>query len=121
MNKENLITRINAVRDAISRKQNLTPLDHMIEGVLMNCTIELDNNKPDGKCANECECWSAAYERGKLDTLKEWEALEPYTDSEGTCSCDNCGTVVGWYPVGCKTPEKLCKYCPECGRAVKWQ
>lgn len=52
--------------------------------------------------------------------LKEQEPVPPDVDSEETCSCGNCGTTVGYYPVGCKTPEKLCKFCPECGRAVKW-
>ena len=52
--------------------------------------------------------------------LKEPEAVEPDTDSEGTCTCGNCGETVGYYPVGCKTPQRLCKFCPECGRRVKW-
>lgn len=33
-----------------------------------------EKEKPNGKCANECECWDAAYERGKQDALKEQEA-----------------------------------------------
>ena len=56
-----------------------------------------------------------------LALLKEQEAVEPDTDSEGTCSCGNCGETVGWFPVGCSTPNKLCKFCPECGQAVKWE
>ena len=55
-----------------------------------------------------------------LDLLKERTALKPYVDSEGTCMCDSCGETVGWYPVGCNTPVKFCKYCPECGRRVDW-
>jgi len=53
--------------------------------------------------------------------LKEQEPVPPDVDSERSCSCGNCGTTVGYYPDGCKTPEKLCKFCPECGRAVKWK
>ena len=53
--------------------------------------------------------------------LKEQKAVEPDTDSEGTCFCGNCGETVGWFPVGCSTPNKLCKFCPECGQAVKWE
>ena len=52
--------------------------------------------------------------------LKEQEPIEPDTDSEGTCSCGNCGTTVGYYPVGCDSPIRSCKFCPECGRAVYW-
>ena len=55
-----------------------------------------------------------------LALLKDQEAVEPDTDSEGTCTCGNCGETVGYYPVGCKTPQQLCKFCPECGRSVKW-
>jgi hypothetical protein len=55
-----------------------------------------------------------------LALLKEQEAVEPDTDSEGTCSCGNCGETVGYYPVGCNVPERLCKFCPECGKAVQW-
>lgn len=56
-----------------------------------------------------------------LAMLKEQKAVEPETDSEGTCSCGNCGETVGWFPVGCSIPNKLCKFCPECGQAVKWR
>lgn len=55
-----------------------------------------------------------------LALLKEQETVPPEVDSEGTCSCGNCGETVGYFPVGFRTPEKLCKYCPECGRKVKW-
>lgn len=54
-----------------------------------------------------------------LVVLKEHEAIEPDVDSEGTCTCGNCGENVGWYPAGSKEPVRLGKYCPECGRAVK--
>ena len=33
-----------------------------------------EQEKPNGKCVNECECWDSAYERGKQDALKEQEA-----------------------------------------------
>lgn len=55
-----------------------------------------------------------------LELLKEQEPVAPDVDSEGTCSCGNCGETVGYFPAGFRTPEKLCKYCPECGRKVKW-
>lgn len=53
--------------------------------------------------------------------LKEQEAVEPDTDSEGTCSCGNCGETVGYYPVGCNNPHKFAMFCPNCGRSVKWE
>ena len=63
----------------------------------------------------------AQWSEDAINLLKEQEAVEPDTDSEGTCTCGNCGETVGYYPVGCKTPQRLCKFCPECGRAVKWK
>ena len=54
------------------------------------------------------------------DLLKKQEAVEPDTSSAATCTCGNCGETVGYYPVGCKTPNRLCRFCPECGQAVKW-
>ena len=59
--------------------------------------------------------------RDALALLKEREPVEPDTDSEGTCSCGNCDETVGYYPVGCNTPQKFCKFCPECGKPVKWE
>ena len=56
-----------------------------------------------------------------LKMLKEQGAIEPDVDSEGSCSCGNCGTTVRYSPAGCSVPEKLCKYCPECGKRVKWE
>ena len=56
-----------------------------------------------------------------IELLKEQKATEPDTDSEGTCTCGNCGETVGYYPVGYNKPKKLCKFCPECGQAVKWE
>lgn len=53
--------------------------------------------------------------------LKEKEAIEPDVDSEGTCTCGNCGENVGWYPVVSKEPVRLCKFCSECGQEVKWE
>lgn len=53
--------------------------------------------------------------------LEKHNAVAPDTDSEGTCTCGVCGETVGYYPAGCNTPDKLCKFCPECGREVKWQ
>ena len=56
-----------------------------------------------------------------LALLKKREAIEPGVYSEGTCTCGNCGTPVGYYPSGCSIPRKLSKYCPNCGREVKWE
>jgi hypothetical protein len=79
----------------------------------------------------ECPYGGKKYERGMgcfwslmsdaLSLLKEQKAVEPDTNSAGTCTCGTCGETVGYYPAGCNIPRKLCKFCPECGRAVKWE
>lgn len=38
---EKLLVRIGNARDAISRKEEQTSLDYMIDGVLMNCSVML--------------------------------------------------------------------------------
>ena len=38
---EKLLARIGTARDAISRKEEQTSLDYMIDGVLMNCSVML--------------------------------------------------------------------------------
>ena len=60
------------------------------------------------------------YVTDAITLLKQQEPVAPDVDSEGTCSCGNCGTTVGYYPVGSNVPDKGCEYCPECGRKVKW-
>lgn len=56
-----------------------------------------------------------------VSILKEQDAVVPDTDSEGTCTYGNCGETVGYYPVGCNNPNTFCKFCPECGKKVKWE
>lgn len=53
--------------------------------------------------------------------LKEQEPVKAVADGEDSYRCDNCGTVVGWAewePGGVE--EVKYKFCPECGRPVKW-
>ena len=79
------------------------------------------------KAYRECEYTVALYcrqdklLRDVLTLLKGQEPVKPDVDSEGTCTCGNCGENVGWYPVGSKEPVMLCKFCSECGQAVKWE
>ena len=52
---EKLLARIGTARDAISRKEEQTSLDYMIDGVLMNCSVMLKEQDEEVK---------AAYRRG---------------------------------------------------------
>ena len=60
-------------------------------------------------------------DRRANELLKEQESIESDIDSEGTCTCGNCGETIGWYPVGCHISNKFCKFCPNCGKQVKWE
>lgn len=53
--------------------------------------------------------------------LKEHEPVKPIDDGEDSYACDKCGEIVGWdaMDVAGIDPVKF-KYCPGCGRKVKW-
>ena len=54
------------------------------------------------------------------ELLKEQEPVKAVADGEDY-RCNNCGTVIGWpgwEPGGVE--EVKDKFCPECGRPVKW-
>lgn len=87
-----LLTRIGAARDAISRKEEQTGLDFMIDGVLMNCAV----------------------------MLKEQEAVKPKkapfpdasrSDGSWYFICGACSKPIDPYD----------KYCRECGKPILWE
>lgn len=91
----------------------------------LECCCNNIKGKDCAVCPYEDESWDtdkcvAELTYQALQLLKEQEAVEPDTNSAGTCTCGNCGETVGYYPAGCKTPKRLCRCCPECGKAVKW-
>lgn len=54
--------------------------------------------------------------------LKAQEPVKAISDGEDSYMCNNCGTVIGWAewePGGIE--EVKYKFCPECGKAVKWE
>ena len=101
----------------------------MVCKALQQCTMPSDSEGYDTQCSDcpyfDPDCSVRVCKQqlcgDALELLKEQEAVEPDKDSEGTCSCGNCGETVGYYPVGCNTPNKFCKFCPECGKSVKWE
>lgn len=85
-------------------------------------TGEFYDNKTSEKTLRHCveqELEDAGFDVD-VELLKEHNAVKPDTDFEGNVSCGNCGTTVGYYPVGCSVPEKFCRFCPECGQEVEW-
>ena len=64
--------------------------------------------------------WDAV--REALALLREQEPQEPhYCEADDSWSCGNCGETVGYseFNPGGIDPVRN-KYCPECGRKVKW-
>lgn len=56
-----------------------------------------------------------------VELLKEQDPVKAVADGEDSYMCNNCGTVIGWAewePGGIE--EVKYKFCPECGKAVKW-
>ena len=79
------------------------------------------------KCPYSDECWidslyGISHLAGDaLALLKEQEPVKAVADGEDSFICNNCGTVIGWdawEPGGVE--EVKDKFCPECGRPVKW-
>ena len=56
-----------------------------------------------------------------LELLKEQEPVKPIDDGDDSYVCDNCGETVGWEELDVFgiDPVKY-KFCPGCGRRVKW-
>lgn len=54
------------------------------------------------------------------ELLKEQEAVEPTINEDGEAYCI-CGENVGIIPNSKSLPSVRLKYCPECGRRMKWE
>ena len=96
-----------------------------MEKLLADALVLLkEQEKPNGKCVNECECWDSAYERGKQDVLKGQEAEWVEDKQDEHCrliKCSNCGLT---FIVGNNIPYDEWiedrNYCRRCGaRMVK--
>ena len=56
-----------------------------------------------------------------LELLKEKEPVEPKLVGVNTWTCSKCGTLLGWEDFSQSGLELISyKYCPGCGRKVKW-
>jgi hypothetical protein len=78
------------------------------------------------KCPYHNKKYAYCFEKNKLmqdalALLKEQEAIKPYAQGDGSYACNNCGETVGWEEMNCGGISLVkYKYCPECGRVVKW-
>ena len=65
-----------------------------------------------------------AYIDDGAELLKEHEAVKPIKPiyhGDDSYTCDNCGETVGWEEMACCGIDQVkFKYCPGCGRKVKW-
>ena len=56
-----------------------------------------------------------------MPTADVAESIKPYAEGDGSFACNNCGETVGWEELNCGGISLVkYKYCPECGKAVKW-
>jgi endogenous inhibitor of DNA gyrase (YacG/DUF329 family) len=47
--------------------------------------------------------------------------IKPIYQGDDSYLCDNCGEIVGWEEMACCGIDQVkFKYCPGCGKAVKW-
>ena len=58
---EKLLVRIGTARDAISRKEEQTSLDYMIDGVLMNCSVMLKEQQKQLEKYHEADTFLEAH------------------------------------------------------------
>ena len=56
-----------------------------------------------------------------IELLKAQEPVKPIFAGQDDWICGNCGETVGWEQLSNYGLDKVKhKYCPECGKAVKW-
>lgn len=56
-----------------------------------------------------------------IHCIEESEPINPIALSNNTYMCDNCGETIGWGKMNCGINMVKYKYCPDCGRKVKWE
>jgi hypothetical protein len=94
---EKLLARIGTARDAISRKDEQTSLDYMIDGVLMNCYVMLKE--------------------------QEAEAVKPHYNARTNwyeCGVCKYSMTSGMHCRNEVVPAFKVGFCAKCGHAVKW-
>lgn len=106
---EKLLVRIGTARDAISRKEEQTSLDYMIDGVLMNCSVMLKEQQ------------ETIEGLGVLQ--KVMETVEPVPDyNVRYWRCPKCNWLLtAMIDDQCSIPSRRDNYCSSCGRPLKWQ
>lgn len=93
--------------------------DKVIKG--LECCI-LRNPDDHARCS-QCPYESNCVNRLKIDALEllkeQDEPLVPIRNADNELLCRNCGVMVG-YINRFNNRTLVSKYCPECGRMVKW-
>ena len=88
----------------------MTEREQIIEG-LLDVVADLS------PFAGDHEDWMKVHRAIKY--LKE--SVKPYAQGDDSFACGNCGETVGWEELNCGGISMVkYKYCPECGRAVRW-
>lgn len=57
----------------------------------------------------------------KMPTAIQGENVKPIDKGDDSYACDKCGEIVGWEELDCAGIDPVrFKFCPGCGRKVKW-
>ena len=64
---------------------------------------------------------SALKSKNVAPTVDDTESIKHYAQGDGSYACNNCGETVGWEEMNCGGISLVkYKYCPECGRRMRW-
>ena len=91
-------------------------IDEII-GYFELCSLNAD---PTGKAKRKFEQYIKCL-NDLSKTMEEQEPVKPIDQGDDSYVCDNCGETVGWEEMACFGIDQVkFKYCPGCGRKVKW-
>lgn len=116
MDRERVIRAVDSCFDYwLDQHRNLHPLELETVRQFKAEAIALlkEQEKPNGKCVNECECWDSAYERGKQDALKEQEARWISVPHKRARICSHCEADEPYKFAD--DDAEVYEYCPHCG------
>ena len=96
------------------REKVIKELEGCISGVAcFECPYFYEESRTNGSCITKVEV-------DALELLKEQEPVKPTINEDGDAFCV-CGEIVGFIPSNNNLPKICSKYCPVCGKRMKWE
>lgn len=86
----------------------------------LNCYCQGNDNPDCGNCPFQYGDCAVDLPKAIKNLLQE--PVKPNLVGVNTWECGECGNVIGWecfFITGVELTQ--CKYCPNCGRKVKWE